>query len=325
MYNITKKTLNVNKKLSFSIFKFTQNQCFASKPKKSSESSEDSSDGKKKSDVSFRDLLETDSVEKLEADQWLKSPEGGLKYALNTLKLSENERRDRYLRFNTPFPSNPFYKPIPPLSNETRNKIYELYVENPVVYTTRKLGELFGISIIRVSAILRLKALEAEYAEKEITIQNRFSEHMDNLLLAETVNVDAKRSNATKRENLRPVIEDNLNPFFKLIEEEDNFTPDDAAHLLRKEPFANVEIRLDKQADKVFNLKPPVEDTSKTTEEKKSEQLDSKKKVESAEVSGEVAGSALQKENFKIIKKSYTKSQHQFLVVDSSSKDVSDK
>lgn len=37
----------------------------------------------------------------------------------------------------------------------------------------------------------------------------------------------------------------------------DNFTPEDAAVLLQKEPFANIEARLDKSAAKVFTLEPP--------------------------------------------------------------------
>jgi hypothetical protein len=58
---------------------------------------------------------------------------------------------------------NPFFKPDPPLSNETRNEIYKLYKKDAVTYTPRKLGETFKISIARITAILRMKTLEDEW------------------------------------------------------------------------------------------------------------------------------------------------------------------
>lgn len=42
-----------------------------------------------------------------------------------------------------------------------------------------------------------------------------------------------------------------------MVNDTDKFTPEDAAVLLKKEPFANVEIRLDKAAEQVFKPEAP--------------------------------------------------------------------
>jgi hypothetical protein len=57
---------------------------------------------------------------------------------------------------------NRLFIPVAPLTNETRESIYQRYIENPDVETPIKLGREFGISIIRVKAILKLKAAEKD-------------------------------------------------------------------------------------------------------------------------------------------------------------------
>ena len=55
---------------------------------------------------------------------------------------------------------NPSFKPPPPISDEQRETIYQLYLRNPRKYNIRKISQIFNISLKRVTAILRLKNLE---------------------------------------------------------------------------------------------------------------------------------------------------------------------
>lgn len=89
---------------------------------------------------------------------------------------------------------------------------------------------------------------------------------MDKLLGSEHVKANGIRFNAEK---LRPVASETIRPFFLMVEEQDNFTPEDAAVLLGKDPFANIQARLNMAADRVFSMKPPAlekSDSKKTLE-----------------------------------------------------------
>jgi hypothetical protein len=55
---------------------------------------------------------------------------------------------------------NPYFQHTAPLPDSIKDEIYKLYNENPTEMTPLKLGKQFNISIVRVQAILRLKALE---------------------------------------------------------------------------------------------------------------------------------------------------------------------
>ena len=54
--------------------------------------------------------------------------------------------------------------------------MYKLFKENAAKWTPRALAESFSISIGRVEAILRLKALEAVNAEKVCSLNYRQDE-----------------------------------------------------------------------------------------------------------------------------------------------------
>ncbi|KAJ3301592.1 hypothetical protein HDU93_006821, partial [Gonapodya sp. JEL0774] len=56
-----------------------------------------------------------------------------------------------------PFPLNPFFVAVPPVSNAVREEIFQLYESNPQDWSPRKLGVKFSLSIVRVEAILKLK------------------------------------------------------------------------------------------------------------------------------------------------------------------------
>ena len=58
---------------------------------------------------------------------------------------------------------NPSFKPPPPISDNQREIIYRLYWLNPKRYNVRKLSKIFNISLKRITAILRLKALEKSW------------------------------------------------------------------------------------------------------------------------------------------------------------------
>ena len=65
--------------------------------------------------------------------------------------------------FLQPFPLNTTFKPPAPISDELKDIIYATYMQNPVEYGVRQLAALYGLSIKRVDAILRLKGLEQHW------------------------------------------------------------------------------------------------------------------------------------------------------------------
>ena len=147
-----------------------------------------------------------------------------------------------------PFPLNPTYKPIPPISNKTRSDIYEFYLKDKSHWTPRRLATSFGISIIRVQAILRLKALEQKMKSDGKPIQKQLTKGMESLLKAVTVHQD----NPNPKEPLRYEYGSAYHPLFTFPDESESFTPEDAATILQKKPHANVEINLNTAADKAF-------------------------------------------------------------------------
>ena len=62
-----------------------------------------------------------------------------------------------------PFPMNRSFKPPPPLSDKTREEIYVRFMSNPEKYNIRELSSIYGISLKRIDAILRLKGLERSW------------------------------------------------------------------------------------------------------------------------------------------------------------------
>jgi hypothetical protein len=58
---------------------------------------------------------------------------------------------------------NPSFKPPPPLSDSLRTYIFDMHMADPEANSVTKLSSRFGISKKRVEAVIRLKALEAEW------------------------------------------------------------------------------------------------------------------------------------------------------------------
>lgn len=60
---------------------------------------------------------------------------------------------------------NPSFKPPAPISDKTKSDLYALYMRDPAKNNVRALSELYGISLKRVDAILRLKGMEQSWVK----------------------------------------------------------------------------------------------------------------------------------------------------------------
>ncbi|KAI9002241.1 eukaryotic mitochondrial regulator protein-domain-containing protein [Gaertneriomyces semiglobifer] len=184
---------------------------------------------------------------KQEADAWLKRHEDRYKHVTTAVYVGGKD---------TPFPMNPFFKPKPPISDATRSAIYALYEEDPHTWTPRLLATRFGLSIVRVQAVIRLKALEAQWKEQNKPLQTELRAGMERFLKADTIE---PKENQVPREKLRSLPAKRLNPFFRMMNEEEVFTPEDAAALMKMEPYANLQRKLDEAADHTVQLAPEKE------------------------------------------------------------------
>ncbi|KAJ3314441.1 hypothetical protein HDV04_000423 [Boothiomyces sp. JEL0838] len=156
-----------------------------------------------------------------------------------------------FIKADKPFPMNPYFKPRPPLSNKTRQEIFDLYEEDSTKWTPRQLAEKFGISIVRVEAILRLKSLGKQMDTK---ITAPLVEGMEQML--------GKASTESRLEPLKETVLAANKPFIQLLDEEKHLSPEDAAVLLKLKPQENFDKTLNKKF-KVFeeSAKPAPIDT----------------------------------------------------------------
>jgi hypothetical protein len=148
---------------------------------------------------------------------------------------------------------NPQFKPKPPLSDTTRTAIFKLYQTKKS--TPRELADEFGISLVRTEAILRLKALQQTLPQS--LMQSDFSLKMDQALASETITPSKTRREPLRQPTLNPIA-----PFLQFLNEEDSFTPADAAHLLLREPFANITRKLNIKASSIFHVSEPVSESN---------------------------------------------------------------
>ncbi|EGF77304.1 expressed protein [Batrachochytrium dendrobatidis JAM81] len=157
---------------------------------------------------------------------------------------------------NQPFPMNPYFKPDPPLSDKTRKAIYALFLEDQAYWTPRRLAEQFGIAIVRVQAILRLKALEGKLQKEGSPPQIEFTNGMERLLGSRTI--EYKKDHPSKlSEPLKYNFGGSMSQYIRLLDEEVSVTPEDAAKLLQKQPYSNNSMKLDLNAPNIIN--PPAE------------------------------------------------------------------
>lgn len=150
---------------------------------------------------------------------------------------------------NKPFPLNPYFIPLAPISEKIRSAIFAKFEKNPSVQTPLKLAKDYKLSLARIQAILRLKALEKKMKESGQQIQENLTYNMEKMLICPTLSPIVEPVHIIQAEQTKPL--------FQFIEEEDTLSPEDAARLLKQEPFSNIEIRLNKAAERVFELDAP--------------------------------------------------------------------
>ncbi|KAK0563209.1 hypothetical protein OC861_004938 [Tilletia horrida] len=106
---------------------------------------------------------------------------------------------------DTPFPLNPSFRPPAPVHAKVKDEIWRLHSSDPAKYTVRTLSGQFSISLPRVEAILRLKALEVEFGQQGIPLQTEFQSNMDRLLGAELrPNLNPERDPVPERKDHSP-------------------------------------------------------------------------------------------------------------------------
>ncbi|KAF8986241.1 hypothetical protein BGZ46_007772 [Entomortierella lignicola] len=150
---------------------------------------------------------------------------------------------------DVPFPMNPLFKPTPPLSNHTKEEIYKLHLADTTKWTPRQLGMKYNISIKRVEAILRLKHLEKEMISEGFVAQENFTKGMEQLMGVKNV-----RSEAIT-EPLTDILPQVGSPKFEAVDEDQQFTAEDAAKVLKRRPLAEIKARqLEEERQKPFKL-----------------------------------------------------------------------
>ncbi|KAF9409060.1 hypothetical protein BGZ94_002090, partial [Podila epigama] len=150
---------------------------------------------------------------------------------------------------DTPFPMNPLFKPTPPLSDHTKEEIYAYHMSDKTEWTPRKLGMKYNISMKRVEAILRLKHLEREMVADGFVPQQNFTRGMEQLMGVKQV-----RSEAIV-EPLSDILPQVGSPKFEAINEDDTFTAEDAANVLKRRPLAEIKAKmLEEERNNPFKL-----------------------------------------------------------------------
>ncbi|KAG0165255.1 hypothetical protein DFQ28_009032 [Apophysomyces sp. BC1034] len=150
---------------------------------------------------------------------------------------------------STPFPNNPLFRPRPPLSDESRQKIYDAYKANPEI-SVRQLASKFYLSLKRVEAILKLKAAEEEMMANGFVLQKKFAKGMEELMGCESKVI-------TVQEPLVDIFPSVNKPKFQRMEENATFTPKDAADVLNRKPYDELVKRAISEEEAKFNFKLP--------------------------------------------------------------------
>ncbi|KAJ2705357.1 hypothetical protein FB645_002527 [Coemansia sp. IMI 203386] len=136
-----------------------------------------------------------------------------------------------------PFPLNPFFRPRPPVPDSTKEAIYADYLRAPETFTPRFLGEKYAISIKRVEAILKLKAIEHQMVENgEIVAQKKLTANMESML--------GVSSTKSITEALVAQVTRISSPRFHAVPEGQSFTAADAAEVLGRKPYQHIMDRM---------------------------------------------------------------------------------
>ncbi|KAI9280663.1 hypothetical protein BY458DRAFT_531679 [Sporodiniella umbellata] len=125
----------------------------------------------------------------------------------------------------TPFPNNPLFQPRPPLSDITKQHIYDAFTSESQNWTG-------------------------------VALQKKFSKGMEQLM-----GVD--RSIELLKEPLVDIFPNVGKPKFKTVKEDTPFTPEDAAKVLNRLPYKDLEKRVIEIETANFSLPKPVDQTKK--------------------------------------------------------------
>ncbi|KAI9505797.1 eukaryotic mitochondrial regulator protein-domain-containing protein [Coemansia spiralis] len=133
-----------------------------------------------------------------------------------------------------PFPLNPWFRVRPPLSDQTKEQIYKAYLSDPVKNTPRVLGDKFLVSIKRVEAILKLKAIEHHMVKHDqFAPQKKLTAGMESMLAVSGNSAKLTEPIFTEKPKVS-------SPRFHAIPEGETFRAKDAAEVLGREPYQHI-------------------------------------------------------------------------------------
>ncbi|KAG8930769.1 hypothetical protein FRC02_003693 [Tulasnella sp. 418] len=101
-----------------------------------------------------------------------------------------------------PFPMNPSFRPPVPISDGLKQHIFDAYVRDPKLNSLSTLSTRFGISPLRLQAIIRLKSLELEWKEANRPLRTNFRDAMESTLGVKPFREDMPEANMYERENV---------------------------------------------------------------------------------------------------------------------------
>ncbi|KAG4303938.1 hypothetical protein PORY_002682 [Pneumocystis oryctolagi] len=160
--------------------------------------------------------------------QWLADPIKCEKFK----KLPPNPGRNFISEKNYPYPSNPTFKPPIPLSLSIKNDIGEKWKQGKSI---REISEMFGISVVRVEAVLRLFELESKWRQDEKTLDSyaQTMHHMLGSVTNQTINEPSF---------FISIPSDTQN--FITVPESSKFTPKDASDQLKRPLYSDIKEKL---------------------------------------------------------------------------------
>ncbi|KAJ1498632.1 hypothetical protein HMI54_012510 [Coelomomyces lativittatus] len=123
-----------------------------------------------------------------------------------------------------PFPMNPLFKPVKPLSDEFRSHVFSLHQLDPIEHSIERLAFRFSLSHERIQAVLKLKDLEGQWKTEGRPLQTEFTQGMEEML-----QVKELPSLVDERE-VRPI--QAVPPYFIAIDADQIFEKEDALKLL---------------------------------------------------------------------------------------------
>lgn len=147
-------------------------------------------------------------------------------YAQMCAKLASGAGPVSFAGTPHPFPYNPDFCPVPPLSNELREQLVALWASDRTTWTPRKLAGRFGVSIERAKAVIKLKTLEQRMVQEGFRVNKKYLSRIESALGARPP------ASAEAPDRARCSLVDNTPPRLVAVPEEAALTAQEAAQLL---------------------------------------------------------------------------------------------